>query len=118
MLSTPHKVMLYSLGQCYKQLNKRFEHAPLDVAISKVTFIETLLSSGLVGKTERAVYKNLEYLERKKLILYTRKELRFTERGYKLFLLLQHGVLPYIRHEEFWATHLPDNNKLQTRLKR
>ena len=117
MLSTPHKVMLYSLGQCYRQLNKRFEHAPLDVAISKATFIETLVASGLLGKTERAVYKNLEFLERKKLIVYASKELRFTERGYKQYAALECFIAPFVRHELFWSNHAVDK-KLQTRLKR
>ncbi|HLD33145.1 MAG TPA: hypothetical protein VJB66_00315 [Candidatus Nanoarchaeia archaeon] len=118
MLSRPHKVMLYSLGQCYRQLNKRFDNAPLEVSISKVTFIATLLASRLLGKTERAMYKNLEFLERKKLISYNSKELRFTERGYKQFLRLRDDVAPFIQHEQFWATHLPENRKLQAKLKR
>jgi len=118
MLSTPHKVMLYSLGQCYRQLNKRFDNAPLEVSISKVTFIEALFASGLLGKTERAMYKNLEFLERKKLIFYTQKELRFTERGYKQFLKLQATLQPYMLHERFWASHAIDNKKLQAKLKR
>ena len=88
MLTLPLRLALYSFGQCHKQLNKRFDNAPLDVAISKSAFIETLLSGGL-KKKERAWYKNLELLEKKKLISYSDKELRFTEKGYKAFLTIK-----------------------------
>jgi len=80
-------------------------------------FIETLLNAGLVGKKERAIYKNLELLERRGYITYQNKELRFTERGYKQFLRVQSRIAPYIRHEQFWAGHAVEN-RLQARLKR
>lgn len=115
MLSFPLKLTLYSLGQCYRQLNKRFDNAPLEVAISKSVFIETLLQA--MEKKERALYKNLELLQKKKLISYANKELRFTERGYKRFLKIQKSITPFVRHEQFWSSHLPDN-RLQSKLKR
>ena len=116
MLSLPLKLTLYSLGQCYRQLNRRFDNAPLEVAISKVVFIETLLRA--MEKKERALYRNLELLQKKKLISYTNKELRFTERGYKHFLNIQKKIEPFIRHQQFWSSHLPDNKGLQSKLKR
>ena len=116
MLTRPLKIALYSVGQCHKQLNKRFDNAPLDVAISKSVFIETLLSSGM-KKKERAWYKNLELLEKRKLISYSSKEIRFTERGYKAFLKVQSSIAPFSWHEQFWSAHLPDE-RLQAKLKR
>ena len=113
MLTLPLKLTLYSFGQCHKLLNKRFDNAPLDVAISKSVFIEILVHGGL-KKKERALYKNLELLEKKKFIIYSNKELRFTERGYNTFLRLQKSITPFIWHEQFWSSHLPDN--LQARL--
>ena len=115
MLSLPLKLTLYSLGQCYRQLNKRFDNAPLEVAISKSVFIDTLQKA--IDKKERALYKNLELLQKKKLISYTHKELRFTERGYTHFLKIQHDVTPFLRDEQFWSSHLPEN-RLQAKLKR
>jgi hypothetical protein len=117
MLSKPHQLMLFSLGQCYKQLNKRFEDAPLEVSISKAAFIETLLASGLVGKKSRALYKNLKVLEKESLVLYDDKELRFTKRGYKRFVQLTRGVTPFINHTAFWDSH-SIKRKLQAHLKR
>jgi len=116
MLTLPLRLALYSFGQCHKQLNKRFDNAPLDVAISKSAFIETLLSGGL-KKKERAWYKNLELLEKKKLISYSDKELRFTEKGYKAFVTIKKCITPFVWHEQFWTSHLPDD-KLQAKLKR
>ncbi len=109
--------MLYSLGQCYQQLNKRFHDAPLEVSISKVGFIEVLLASGLVGKKERAIYKNLETLEKKKLISYEEMELRFTGKGYQMFNKVSEGVGPYILHHQFWESNVPVTRKMQARLK-
>ena len=116
MLSKPHKLMLYSLGQCYRQLNKRFDNIPLDVSISKTIFIDALVESGLLGKTPRAVYKNLERLQRRKYISYSDKELRFTERGYKIFFELEKEMIPYKKHEEFWKART-QKEPLQARLK-
>ncbi|MBI4152988.1 hypothetical protein HY497_00560 [Candidatus Woesearchaeota archaeon] len=117
MLTKTHQLMLYTLGQCYQQLNQRFHDAPLEVSISKVGFIEALLLSGLVGKKERAIYKNLEVLEKQKLISYEDRQLRFTARGYKAFSTVQRTVEPYISHHRFWEANVTLTRKLQARLK-
>ena len=104
MLTKAHQLVLYSLGECYRQLNKRFEAAPLEVSVSKVVFIQMLMDAGLVGKKERALYKNLELLEQKKLVVYTNKQLRFTPRGYQMFSKLSKDVNPYVAHHSFWVS--------------
>jgi len=118
MLSKTHQLMLYSLGRCTKQLNKRFEDAPLEVSISKAGFIDVLMESGLVGKKERALYKNLELLEKKRLLSYEHRELKFTLKGYKAFTKVQKSIMPYISHHAFWESHVPSMRKLQAHLKR
>ena len=117
MVSKTHQLTLYSLGQCYRQLNKRFEDKPLEISISKVGFIELLLASKLVGKKKRAIYKNLELLEKKKLVSYDKKQLCFTRRGYKLYNKISASVEPYIEHRDFWESGVKVKRKLQAVLK-
>jgi hypothetical protein len=112
-LTHNQQLILYSLGQCSKRLNERFEDKPLEVSVSKVAFIEALDHSGLVVKKARALYKNLETLEKKKLISYKQKQLRFTRRGFRMFTALRQQVVPFVLHKQFWETELPINRRLQ-----
>ena len=116
MLTKAHQLVLYSLGECYRQLNKRFEDAPLEVSVSKGLFIKLLMDAGLVGKKERALYKNLELLEKKKFVSYVNRQLRFTPRGYKAFSKVSKETSPYVVHSSFWKSPTTAG-KLQLRLK-
>src|SRR3989344_1786567 len=104
MLSKTHQLVLYSLGECYRQLNKRFEDAPLEVSVSKTLFIKLQMDAGLVGKRERALYKNFELLEKKKFVSYINSQLRFTPRGYKAFSKISKEISPYVSHCSFWKS--------------
>lgn len=88
--------MLFSLGKLYEIANKKVKGKPLEVFISKKSFIEILMKSGIAKKQERAIYKNLEILEKKKLIRYKTKELMLTSKGKKLFSTLKKEYDPYI----------------------
>ncbi len=88
--------MLFSLGKLYEIANKKVKGKPLEVFISKKSFIEILMKSGIAKKQQRAIYKNLEILEKKKLIRYKTKELMLTSKGKKLFSLLKKEYDPYI----------------------
>ncbi len=116
MLTKAHQLVLYSLGECYRQLNRRFEAAPLEVSVSKGLFIKLLMDAGLVGKKERALYKNLELLEKKKFVSYINRQLRFTPRGYKAFSNINKNISPYLSHNSFWKSQ-SSAGKLQLRLK-
>lgn len=116
-LTNNQQLMLYSLGLCCRQLNKRFEDKPLEASVSKILFIETLLKSALVSKKTRALYRNLELLEGKKLITYRNRQIHFTKRGYSLFNKLDRQVEPYIRHRSFWSSPIIFDRNIQARLR-
>jgi len=116
-LTKNQKLMLYSLGLCLKQLNKRFENKPLAFSFSKIVFIEILKESGLITKTERALYKNLEDLEKKKFIKYQGRNLIFTERGLKNFNFIQKELNPFLETYGFWTKEIKPKRKLLTVIK-
>jgi len=49
----------------------------------------------MVEKKERALYKNLEFLQKKKLISYNNKNLALTIKGKKLFEKVNEELTPY-----------------------
>ncbi|MEM3153959.1 MAG: hypothetical protein QW165_00115 [Candidatus Woesearchaeota archaeon] len=95
-LSKPQAFVLFALGRCYEECERRFADKPLSVHMSKKAFIELARAAGMVRKGERAMYKNLEDLESKKLISYENKSLRLTERGERRFQELLAKVEPYL----------------------
>ncbi len=82
-LTLVEQLMLFSLGEYYEVLNQPLIENNLRLQTSKITFIELLLKTNVLPKHERAVYKNLEILEKKKLIAYENKMVRFTDLGLK-----------------------------------
>lgn len=95
-LTNKQKYMLFILGEYYKKERRRLKKSFLDIAISKPVFIDLVMESGLVSKKERAVYKNLEVLERKRLIFYENRMLKLTNRGIKRFIELEKAIFPYL----------------------
>jgi len=89
--------MLYALGKWFEEANERIKDKQLAVSISKVNFIEVVKKAGIAHKQERALYKNLELLEKKKLIKYANKEIDLTEKGRKLFKKIEEEMLPYFK---------------------
>lgn len=77
--------ILFTLGRWFEEANKKIKSKSLKVSISKKTFIDLVKTAGFAKKQERALYKNLEILEKKKLIEYNNKELELTEKGIKLY---------------------------------
>lgn len=92
-LTPTHKLILHSLGQFYRSLNQPLSEKPVRVRTSKIAFIELLLKSSLISKQERAVYRNLELLEQKKLIRYENRMIKFTERGLKELTKVQRELV-------------------------
>ena len=66
-LTKIQRLILYSLGQFYESINQRLNGKPLRLRTSKIAFIELLLQSKIISNQERALYKNLENLQKKKL---------------------------------------------------
>ena len=80
-LTLTQRLILYALGHFYQSLNQPLTEKPLQLETSKITFIEHLKKSQTVTKQERALYKNLEMLEKKRLIDYENHMIKFTEFG-------------------------------------
>jgi len=95
-LSKQQAFVLFALGRCYEECDRRFADKPLVVNMSKKAFIGLARAANMVSKGERAMYKNLEDLEGKKLVSYDGKSLKLTERGNNHFQDLLGKVEPYI----------------------
>ena len=89
------RFMLYTLGKWFEEANSQMKPKPLQVSISKTIFIELVLNAALASKQKRAIYKNLETLERKKLITYQNKEILISQRGEKLYREIEEEMRPY-----------------------
>ena len=106
------RLILYALGQFYVSLNQPLVK-PLQIRTSKILFIEHLLHSSIIPEQERALYKNLEALEKKKLIVYENKMITFTEAGLKELEMIKKEVQQFISLEHYFAQEKP-KRKLQT----
>tara|TARA_Y100000310_G_scaffold203411_1_gene203641 strand:- start:608 stop:964 length:357 start_codon:yes stop_codon:yes gene_type:complete len=116
-LSKTQQRILYSLGHCYQKLNEPYENSPLKVRISKIEFIDLIKQADFVQKQERALYKNLELLEKKKLIEYVEKKIRLTQKGQRFFNKIEKEVKPWISIKDFWNRNLRSDRRLQTFMK-
>ncbi|MDA1197244.1 MAG: hypothetical protein O2779_04755 [Nanoarchaeota archaeon] len=88
--------ILFTLGKWFEEANKKIVGKPLEVSISKTIFIGLVKKAEFARKQSRALYKNLEILEKKKLISYANKELMLTARGRKLYATIDSRVSPYV----------------------
>lgn len=85
-ISDISKEVLFVLGEFFKETDRRFSSAPLDVGVTKAEFIDAVRKTGAVKKQERALYKNLEELQRYRLIMYKKdKILRMSKKGLALY---------------------------------
>ena len=118
MLLTPtHKFILFTLGFWYKEANKKLVSKPLQIFISKALFIDIVKKAGMVEKQPRALYKNLETLEKNRFVEYNNKCLSLTKKGEKAFLKIQKDITPYIIVARLVAEKDPlsYSKKLQTK---
>jgi hypothetical protein len=79
--SKARRLILFILGEYYRCINKKFKTPFLKVSLSKTEYIDVVRRSGVVSKQARAVYKNLEDLEKDRLIIYDHHMLKFTAKG-------------------------------------
>jgi len=90
------KFILYALGRWFEEANKRIKDKQLGVSISKSLFIDVVKNAGFAKKQERALYKNLETLEKKKLVSYKNKELFLSKRGEYWYKEIKNEIDPYL----------------------
>ena len=93
-LGSKHRFILYALYCYLKEANKKLK-GPLQTSVSKIVFIELMNQSRIADKSQRALYKNLEILEKKKLIRYVNKFLMPTPKGMKYFKEMDMQLAPY-----------------------
>lgn len=116
-LTTVQRLILYSLGEFYASLNQPLEKTPLQVRTSKIAFIELLLESGIITTKVRALYKNLESLEKKKLITYQNRMILFTNSGLKELKRLQKELQKFMQIKTYFQSSPKPRRKLQTMIK-
>lgn len=107
------RLILFALGNFYVSLNQPLVEKPVQVCTSKIAFIEHLLKSNIVPQRERALYKNLETLENKRLILYENRMIVFTELGLKELKKISKEIQQFIDLEKYFQQEKP-KGKLQT----
>ena len=76
------KEMLFVLGQFFNKTNRRFSKLYLDVSVSKAEFIDVIKGMNAASKTERALYRNLETLQKEKYLVYNDRKLQMTKKGF------------------------------------
>ena len=114
LLSNPEKLILHSLGQFYVSLNQPLIEKPVRVRTSKIAFIELMLKSKVVRKQERALYKNLQGLGKKKLIGYENRMITFTPKGLKELEKVQMEIKPFTAIENYFQKGVHSPRKFQT----
>ena len=114
-LNKIEKVMLYALGRYYEVSSKSLPDKSLTIHLPKTVFIDFVKKVGLFEKGERAIYKNLEYLEKRKLVSYENKSLRLTEKGGKEYTSIRTGLKPYFEVNNIIVKdQVKKSKKLQT----
>lgn len=113
-LNKTQQRILYALGHCYKKYNQQYQDKPLQFFVSKIGFIELIKQSDSIKKQDRALYKNLEILEKRKLIEYQEKKIRLTQKGKIFFNKIEKEIKPFVDLKEFWHQKLKTERQLQT----
>ena len=114
ILSKTERLILYSLGQFYQSINQPLSDKHLRLRTSKIAFIELLLSSKIIAKQARTVYKNLEKLEDKKLIGYEKRMIRFTPEGLKILDKINLEIDQFLDVKDYFKKPNKSKRKLQT----
>ncbi len=95
-LKDKQKFILFVLGKLYETANRRLEQKLLQVSISKTAFIEIVKKGGLTEKGGRALYRNLEDLEKLNYTDYENKTLRLNKKGLKEYTKINRELKPYL----------------------
>ena len=76
-----------------------------------------MLKSNVIRQQERALYKNLEWLEKKKLIKYDNRMIAFTPKGLKELDKVKKEVKPFVDIEQYFQQGVHSQRKFQTIIK-
>ena len=96
VLKEKQKFVLFVLGKLTEEANKKLKGKLLETSISKPAFIEVVKKAGLTEKGERALYKNLEDLEKSRHISYENKILKLTNKGAGNYKKTKSQLSPYL----------------------
>ena len=96
VLKEKQKFVLFVLGKLTEEANKKLKGKLLETSISKPAFIEVVKKAGLKEKGERALYKNLEDLEKSRHISYENKILKLTNKGAGNYKKTKSQLSPYL----------------------
>ena len=113
-LTKTERLILFSLSQFYSSINQQLVTKPLRLETSKITFIELLLQSKFITKQKRALYKNLEILEDKKLIEYDNRMIKSTDSGLKMFQKIDREINQFVDIKDYFKEIKKTKRKLQT----
>lgn len=94
-LSRPQEFVLFLLGMCYSHCSEKIKD-PLQLELRKCDFIALAKKAGLIEKSDRAMYKNLELLEKARYLNYKSNLLSLTDKGRRFFSNTYKKVGPYI----------------------
>lgn len=103
-LNKQQKLLIFSLGLLHANIYNRFKNKPYSAIISKSAFIELAIKSNITKIKERAIYKNFEYLEKKKYIEYYNKSLILSRKGMKTFNKLIKEMVPFLDVKETFSS--------------
>ncbi len=115
-LSKPERQILYALGKFYEQLNQQL-HESLQLETSKIAFIELLSLSKIITKQKRALYKNIESLEKKNLVEYKNRMIKFTSEGIVQLNRINYEIRQYDELKDYFSHANKPKRKLQTVIK-
>lgn len=112
------KEMLFILGQFFQKTNNRFSKFPLDVSVSKAEFIDVIRGMKVVCKSERAIYLNLEMLQKEKYLIYSDRDLKMSRKGFSEYDRIRKEIERFSRiSHSVEKGKIKFKRKTQTRLK-
>jgi hypothetical protein len=114
-LNIKEKLMLYALGRYYDMSARVLPNENMAIHLPKSVFIDFVRKVEIFDKGERAIYKNLEYLESRKLVSYDNRNLSLTERGRNTYEKIKSEVRPYFEMNRIIVNdRVKESKKLQT----
>lgn len=117
-LPLQQEVILFALGKWYEECDLRLKDRSLRIVLSKKKFIDAVRKVGIARKSERAVYKNLENLEKRRLIVYVKGSLSLSKSGSKRFSVLSRRISPFLQVKEILgAINVLKSSAVQTQLR-